>query len=59
MSWDEADGIKQRAVKRGLARKVPAVMARLCVDEKGMGRGQMLSLRPFGFLEQIRRPRGT
>jgi transposase len=40
MSWDEADGIKQRAVKRGLARKVPAVMARLCVDEKGMGRGQ-------------------
>jgi hypothetical protein len=23
-----------------LARKVPAVMARLCVDEKGMGRGQ-------------------
>jgi hypothetical protein len=46
-------------VKRGLARKVPAVMARLCVDEKGMGRGQMLSLRPFGFLEQIRRPRGT
>src|ERR1035438_5055358 len=40
MSWDEADGIKQRAVKRGLARKVPAVMARLCVDEKGMGQGQ-------------------
>ena len=40
MSWDEADGIKQRAVKRGLARKEPAVMARLCVDEKGMGRGQ-------------------
>src|ERR1039458_7185444 len=40
MGWDEADGIKQRAVKRGLARKVPAVMARLCVDEKGMGRGQ-------------------
>lgn len=40
ISWDEADGIKQRAVKRGLARKVPAVMARLCVDEKGMGRGQ-------------------
>ena len=40
MSWDEADGIKQRAVRRGLARKVPAVMSRLCVDEKGMGRGQ-------------------
>ncbi len=40
VSWDEADGIKQRAVRRGLARKEPAVMARLCVDEKGMGRGQ-------------------
>jgi DNA polymerase-3 subunit epsilon len=26
-----------------LARKVPAVMARLCVDEKGMGRGQIAS----------------
>ena len=39
ISWDEADGIKQRAVKRGQARKVPKVMARLCVDEKGMGQG--------------------
>ena len=39
ISWSEADGIKQRAVKRGLARKQPAVMARLCVDEKGMGQG--------------------
>ena len=40
ISWDEADGIKQRAVKRGLARKSPVVMPRLCVDEKGMGHGQ-------------------
>ena len=40
LSWDQADGIKQRAVQRGLARKQPAVMPRLCVDEKGMGRGQ-------------------
>ena len=40
LSWDEADGIKQRAVQRGLARKVPAVMPRLCVDEKGLGGGQ-------------------
>jgi len=40
ISWDEADGIKQRAVKRGLARKSPEVMERLCVDEKGMGHGQ-------------------
>jgi transposase len=40
ISWDEADGIKQRAVKRGLARKQPVVMPRLCVDEKGIGNGQ-------------------
>jgi len=40
ISWEEADGIKQRAVKRGLARKQPAVMPRLCVDEKGVGNGQ-------------------
>jgi len=39
ISWDAADGIKQRAVKRGLARKIPKVMPRLCVDEKGMGHG--------------------
>lgn len=39
ISWDEADGIKQRAVKRGLTRKRPAVMPRLCVDEKGIGNG--------------------
>lgn len=39
ISWDEADGIKQRAVQRGLARKTPVVMPRLCVDEKGMGHG--------------------
>ena len=39
MSWDEADGIKQRAVKRGLARKIPEVMPRLCVNERGWGMG--------------------
>ena len=39
ISWAEADGIKQRAVKRGLARKTPTLMPRLCVDEKGMGHG--------------------
>jgi transposase len=39
ISWDEADGIKQRAVHRGLGRKAPAVMARLCVDEKSVGVG--------------------
>ena len=40
ISWDEADGIKQRAVKRGLGRKVPKVMPQLCVDEKNVGVGQ-------------------
>ena len=40
ISWEEADRIKQRAVKRGLARKEPKVMPRLCVDEKGIGNGQ-------------------
>jgi len=39
ISWDEADGIKQRAVRRGLGRKVPKVMPRLCVDEKNVGVG--------------------
>jgi len=39
MSWDEADGIKQRAVKRGLERKAPGLPQRLCVDEKSAARG--------------------
>ena len=34
ISWDEADGIKQRAVARGLRRKPEAPMRRLGVDEK-------------------------
>jgi len=40
ISWAEADGIKQRAVVRGLARKPVRTPARLCVDEKSAGRGQ-------------------
>jgi transposase len=40
ISWDEADGIKQRAVRRGLARKVPQVPVEVCVDEKSAGHGQ-------------------
>jgi transposase len=40
ISWDEADGIKQRAVSRGLVRKQASPIARLCVDEKSFGRGQ-------------------
>ena len=39
ISWDEADGIKRRAVTRGLARKIPVVMPRLFADEKGWATG--------------------
>ncbi len=39
ISWDEADGIKQRAVRRGLERKTQRPMERLCVDEKFLGKG--------------------
>jgi transposase len=40
ISWSETDGIKQRAIERGLARKQPGDLRRLCVDEKGVGHGQ-------------------
>ena len=40
MSWDEADGIKQRAVARGQRRKQAQPIPRLGVDEKSAGRGQ-------------------
>jgi transposase len=40
ISWDEADGIKQRAVARGLARRADEPVRRVCVDEKAVGRGQ-------------------
>jgi transposase len=40
ISWDEADGIKGRAVQRGLARKPVRVNKELCVDEKSAARGQ-------------------
>jgi len=40
ISWDEADGIKQRAVQRGLNRKQDEPLKRLCVDEKSAGHGQ-------------------
>ena len=40
ISWDEADGIKQRAVDRGLARRKDEPIRRVCVDEKAVGRGQ-------------------
>ena len=40
VSWDEADGIKQRAVRRGLARRKIIGLEYVCVDEKAVGRGQ-------------------
>jgi transposase len=40
ITWDEADGIKQRAVVRGLARRADEPVRRVCVDEKAVGVGQ-------------------
>lgn len=40
ISWEAADGIKQRAVIRGLFRKPAQSYKKLCVDEKSFGRGQ-------------------
>ncbi len=40
ISWDQADGIKQRAVDRGLARRKDEPFRRVCVDEKAVGVGQ-------------------
>jgi len=39
ITWAEADGIKQRAVKRGVARKKPESYRDLGIDEKSFGRG--------------------
>lgn len=39
ISWDEADGIKQRAVRRGIARRQISGLEYVCVDEKAVGRG--------------------
>ncbi len=39
ISWDEADGIKQRAVKRGLERKEEKVCPQIGIDEKSYGKG--------------------
>jgi len=33
LSWDQIDGVMQRAVQRGLARRKLGPLARLCVDE--------------------------
>lgn len=39
LTWEEADGIMQRAVKRGLARREEVLPKRLNVDEKAFRRG--------------------
>jgi transposase len=39
ISWDEADGIKQRAIDRGLRRRGAEPVRRLCIDEKAVGWG--------------------
>jgi transposase len=39
ISWDEADGIKQRAVRRGLATQSLEGLEYVCVDEKAVGLG--------------------
>ncbi len=40
VSWDEADGIVQRAVARGLERREATIPSRIGVDEKAFRRGQ-------------------
>ncbi len=39
ISWDQADGIKQRAVQRGLSRRQLSDLDYVCVDEKAVGNG--------------------
>jgi len=39
ISWEEADGIKQRAIDRGLGRRKLDGLKRLCIDEKAVGHG--------------------
>ena len=39
ITWDQADGIKQRAVRRGLALRDLTGLEYVCVDEKAVGRG--------------------
>jgi transposase len=40
LSWDELDGIMQRAVKRGLGRREDTEIPYLGIDEKSFGKGQ-------------------
>jgi len=44
ISWDEADGIKRRAVKRGLSRRSLEGLEYLCVDEKQVANGAVMTI---------------
>jgi len=44
ISWDEADGIKKRAVLRGLSRRSLEGLEYVCVDEKIAGDGKALTI---------------
>lgn len=50
ISWDEADGIKKRAVHRGLSRRSLDDLEYVCIDEKIAGDGQALTV-VTGFLK--------
>jgi transposase len=39
ITWDQADGIKQRAVIRGMAKRPALDIEYVCVDEKAVGHG--------------------
>ena len=39
LTWDEVDGIRQRAVERGIARREVSELKNLCVDETSYKRG--------------------
>ena len=45
ISWDEASGIMERAVKRGRSRKTPKVVRRIGVDEKAVAKWPSLPRR--------------
>jgi transposase len=44
ISWDEAHGIMQRAVERGLTRREPLPMRHLAADEKSYGRQKFVTI---------------
>lgn len=44
ISWDEADGIKKRAVERGLSRRSLEGLEYVCVDEKVAGDGKAMTV---------------